>query len=1222
VWTTVFLSLLFFGSGFSGLVYEVTWSRMLTLVFGDTVVAVSTVLAAFMAGLALGSWLAGRTIDARHNTLGIYACLELGLGLSVGLVVLAWLGMQPVYVWLYRQWHTVPILFGAWRFLLGFLVLLLPTMLMGATLPVLSRACVQRQERLGWHVGLLYGSNTAGAVLGCVAAGFWLIGHLGMYQTLAIGATINLLVALLAWALQRRLVPQPAAPVARPESGAAVRGALPWLILLVAAGSGFAALGYEVLWTRALVFFVGNSTYAFSIMLATFLCGLAVGSLLLARLADRTRRPLVLLGWLQVSIGFAALLTVPLLGLVLYRLGDTWQAFASAYWGGPLWLKFAKTFGVMFVPTLLMGCTFPLLTTLYTPEVRRVGHGVGTVYAVNTLGALAGALVAGFVCLPLLGLRQSVLLLSAVNVLLGVLVLVRQQTVRRPFRVALAAGLLAVLVTTGWVAPSLRFKDIAGIVEAEELFYDEDAAGIVKVYRDANGRKVISVNGWPVAGSAGPDDIDYPEIQKALGHLPMLLHAQPRRVLVIGFGAGGTSWAVSRYDVEEIDCVELVPGVLRAAPYLAEVNHTILADARFRVSLNDGRHHLLVTAKTYDVITIDATDPKFAGSANLYTREFYQLGYDRLSADGLLVQWLPYHQVSNATMKVIMKTFQQVFPHTSLWYTRFKEYAILVGSRRPLHIDLARLEQRLRDPRVQADLQEVYSTAPLTVLEGFAMGAASVRQFVQQTTQLNTYNHPVSEFFGLRWHNPAYENLWELSQYQDDPLEIIVGIQNWPTAQRQAFQSAMQRQRRKAALVTQGLLFEQRGMLQEAVRFYRRALHLVPEDDGVAFLLRAAPVHEHEALQTLAGNPDDIPAYQRLAYLYWTRQQYDASIASLQELLRRRPWHLEAYVYLALNYEAQGRYDAAMTAYEQAFETNPTQEAAVRFGERMDTLQLRQRLATSPDDADGQLQLGYVHWQSGQHELAIAALEQAVRLAPQRFVAHFNLGINYEAIQRDDLALAAYERALQLDPQHAYARNHVDKLRLKLALAAQQPATVRLVNGADLRIHPLQADTVFQLGLRHLIAEEYDAAVAAFRRAIDLDTTHVMAHINLGVSYVALELYDKAEATYRHVLRHLDARSERAYNYLGTVYWRRGLPQQAVRYYRKALELRPDFGLAYANLGSSYEDLGRFEAAVTAYQQALRHDATLQFAKERLRALSLRGAAAGSQKPTDGEPGR
>jgi len=483
-------------------------------------------------------------------------------------------------------------------------------------------------------------------------------------------------------------------------------------------------------------------------------------------------------------------------------------------------------------------------------------------------------------------------------VLLGGLLLVRHATWAPFLRTALAVGLLAGVVAAWLSAPALRFKDIAGLAETEVLFYDEDAAGVVKVYRDANGRKVVSVNGWPVAGSAGSDDIDYPEIQKALGHLPLLLHPQPRRVLIIGFGAGGTAWAVSRYDVEEIDCVELVSGVLRAAPYLPEVNHTLLADARFRVILNDGRHHLLVTPKTYDVITIDATDPKFAGSANLYTREFYQLGYDHLSEDGLLVQWLPYHQVNNATMKVLIKTFQQVFPYTSLWYTRFKEYALLVGTRQPLQIDFARLEQRLRDPRVQADLQEVYSTDPLVILEGFAAGPATVRELVRHTTQINTYNRPGSEFFGLSWHNPAYENLWELSQYQDDALDFMPEAQHWPSTQRQGLHTAWQRQRRKAALVTQGLLFEQRGMIQEAVRFYRRALHVAPEDDGVAFLLRAAPVHEQEALQALARDPDDLQASQRLAYVYWTRQAYEASIAQLQRLLSRRPRHLEAHVYL------------------------------------------------------------------------------------------------------------------------------------------------------------------------------------------------------------------------------------------------------------------------------------------------------------------------------------
>ncbi len=399
---------------------------MLHLLFGDTVLAVSTVLASFMAGLALGSYWIGRHVDRRPRVLPLYAALEAGIGLSAIVLPIALDALTPVYVGLHRHLSDWFWLFGAARFALAFTLLCVPTALMGATLPVLSRYMVRNTATIGWSVGALYALNTGGAVVGCFAAGYVLLGRYGLTRTVWIGAALNLAIALLVWVGQRWIPEESRAPAQEPAArgtaaveAVALDGGTVRLVLWCFGLSGFAALSYEVIWTRALTFFVGNSTYAFSAMLTTFLCGLALGSLLCARLSDRRRNPLALLGALQVAIGLYGLLSIAILGRLFYGLDRWWEGFSSAYWGASPWLTFAKTFAVILPPTLAMGAAFPLVGRIAAGGVRGVGRGIGTAYAANTVGAIAGSLLSGFAAIPLLGLHLSLVFTSLVSVGIG-----------------------------------------------------------------------------------------------------------------------------------------------------------------------------------------------------------------------------------------------------------------------------------------------------------------------------------------------------------------------------------------------------------------------------------------------------------------------------------------------------------------------------------------------------------------------------------------------------------------------------------------------------------------------------------------------------------------------------------------------------------------------------------------------------------------------------------
>jgi spermidine synthase len=1207
---------LFCGSGISALLYEVAWTRLLHLLFGDTVLVVSTVLTSFMAGLALGSVWSGRRMDRHPRLLGLYAMLEVGIGLSALLFPLALHGMTPVYVWLYQQCQGSPVLLALMRFLLAFGLLLIPTTLMGATLPVLSRCVVRTSATLGRRIGMLYALNTAGAMLGCFAAGYVLIGSIGVYQTVVLGAALNLFIALCVWVLRRWAatdlpvegVPGSSATAVAPEALPGDDRRTVRLVLLCFALSGCAALAYEVLWTRALTFFIGNSTYAFSAMLTTFLCGLALGSLLLARVSDRRSHLVALFGWLQVGISVYGALTVPILGVLFYRIDTWWEGFSSAYWGKPLWLTFLKTFVVILPPTVCMGGTFPLVSKIVARSPQVIGRSIGDIYALNTFGAILGSWVAGFIGAPLLGLQRSLVATALLNAAIAAVLLLRAPGNWR--RLTLAAGTVGLGLAIAVLAPPLRFADIAGEPEKNILHYEEGVAGIVKVATDIYDRKLLSINGWSVAGTGTPNpDValvnDYPEIQKLLAHLPMLLHPDPRQVLVIGFGAGGTAWSMTQYDIAALDLVEFVPGVIRAARFFPEVNHHVLSDPRLHLILDDGRNYLLVTPKTYDVVSVDTLDPKHAGNGNLYTREFYELSRRVLKPGGLFVQWLPYHQADNASLKMIARTFQHVYPHATVWLNRFKGYTVLVGTQEPLRIDVALLQARWHNPAIQQDLATVHVTNPWQLLEGFTMREETLRRYTAGSTRLNSYDHPYVEFFGMTWHDPMEENLAELARFADDITPLLSFPPEYTPEQRQAVLERLALQRRIARYIFRGYLANWRRQLQEGTREYRKALRLDPQDEGVKFALGVSAWHKQHALAALARQPEDTQALGKLGYIAWNVQEYDAAVQYFTRVLQHDPQNVAAYLHLGVNYVAQEQFDLARAAYLQAARLRPDYQELVQ--QSLMLIQLLQQAREHPDDHMAHLRLGEIYSADGRADRAIAAFEKVVELAPQLPQGLFYLALSYDAEERYTEAREMYRRTLEVDPSNALARNNAEKLALKAALETGQPTPVTLDNNAVLEVSPQSAPSYYHLGLRYLRNDEVDAAISALQQAIVLQPHYAMAYLFLGLAYTSLGAHDQAALAYARAAS-LDPTDAQAPNYLGLAYHQQRRYRDAIAAYRRAIALNSTYALAYANLAASYEALGQVQDAIAAYQQAWRQDTRLTFAREKWETLRQRYA--------------
>ena len=771
-----FLLSIFFLGGISALIYEVTWVRLLSLDFGVSIYAVSAVLTAFMGGLALGSWLWGRLATrvslsaagadgssgrGTRPLLQLYAVLQAGVAICALLAPWVFAQLAVLYVGIYRQFEPGFYVFNLIRFGLATLVLLVPTSLMGGTLPVMSQVLARHERDRGGALGALYAANTFGGVAGVCLAGLVLIRLLGVQATIYLAAGLDLLTAGLALALSTRALrladdqrradadrrgrkgeireparanqrvrprtenrepkttdhratphaphttqrasrlhdrpggsPQPATGEAATTHPVPPAIGQMRLVLWGFALSGFAALGYEVVWTRLLAIFTLNAVFSFTIMLTTFLIGLAMGGALAARRIDRVAQPLTLFGYLQLGIGVCAVLVL----FVFAKLPTLREWFIVTDTFGKQVLAEFLTAGItVFVPTVLMGATFPVAARIYGSGTDAVGERVGRLYALNTVGAMIGACVAGFALIPLLGLQRAALTLALLNLALGSAALLALPSVPR---LQLGAALAVAIVAAALLPPGiyLGFREGA---PPSLIFYREGIDATVAVFRVQDPPLKISfVNGR----SEVPTDPQSMRAFHVLGHLPPLLHPQARSALVISFGNGIAAGALSRHGIPRIQAVELVAEQVEAAQLYREENRNVLAYPGLQIAIEDGRNYLQRSDERFDIITADATHPINTSSWALFTREFYTLVRQRLADDGVFVQWVPFHDLAYEDYRAIIRTFQSVFPHTSLWYTGGTHSFLVATPQRLTRADIAALDAGIQAAGIADDL--------------------------------------------------------------------------------------------------------------------------------------------------------------------------------------------------------------------------------------------------------------------------------------------------------------------------------------------------------------------------------------------------------------------------------------------------------------------------------------------------------------------------------------
>ena len=728
------LLILFIGSGCSALTYEVVWLQLLQLVIGSSAASLAVLLGTFMGGMCLGSIFLPQFISARRHPLRVYAVLELGTGVF-GFAVL--FGLPFV-----QHLYTATIGHGLPGILLrsaaSAICLLPPTLMMGATLPAISRWIETTPKAASWW-GFFYGGNIAGGVFGCLLAGFYLLRIHDMATATYVAASINLAVALASLGLARSVVYE--APSAAIET--AGRAPDSWPVYFAIALSGLCALGAEVIWTRTLSLMLGPTVYTFSIILGVFLTGLGLGSSGGSALSRTNPRPKTMLALCQLAqvlaIAFAAFMLADFLP---YSRGNVDSPLSP--WRG--FLNDLARCAIAILPsTILWGASFPLaLASVAMSDKasgkRDPGRLVGEVYGANTIGAILGSIGFSLIMIPGVGTQHSEQVLIGLSILAAIVI-------QRPSVKMAGAVVAAALVV--WSVPAIPWQLIAfgrrlatTTGSWTPIYIAEGMNSSIAYTKYENVTTYFHVSGKTEA-SAEPQDM---RLQRLLGHLPALLHANAKSILVVGCGAGVTAGTfVVHPEVEHITIVEIEPLIPPAsAQYFRRENHNVMHDPRTKIVYDDARHYILTSSEKYDIITSDPIHPWVKGIAPLYSTQYFELVKQHLNPGGFVTQWVPLYESSVETVQSEIATFFDAFPNGTVWgnlNTDGQGYdVVLVGQAGKLKVNVDDMQERLDRPEyrpVADSLHEVGYNSAIDLLATFAVQSSDLRHWLQQA-QINT----------------------------------------------------------------------------------------------------------------------------------------------------------------------------------------------------------------------------------------------------------------------------------------------------------------------------------------------------------------------------------------------------------------------------------------------------------------------------------------------------
>lgn len=986
-----------------------TWAKLLALVFGNTTHAVSTILSAFMLGFGLGSHFMGKLSDKKENLLRMYGYMEAGIA-AYALVFQKLLSLQEKFYFLYGT-HASSVFASLFLFSFCFLILFLPAFLMGGTFPVLVKFSSVVFGKPDKQLGSLYAANTFGAAAGTLITGFFLIVNKGISGTIEIAVMVNLLIALLCIVLPvkaRLSQASGAETLVETEEKPGRFSPSMGVLFFVTSASGFSAMVSEVAWTRIFALFFGSSTYAFSTMLASFLFGIGLGSVLFASNMPLEKKTHGYLGFLLLTQAFCSvlfILLVPELGYASYVL----HSLLKNSYGFLTTVKFFLCFLALLLPTFLYGVIFPFCAELFGLQLAQLGRSVGKAYFANTLGSTLGAFFCGFLFIPYLGILGSLLLTAVLCAVSGNMLFASEKmwskkapaflfsflivfgglsAVPRWNKALLSAG---VFIYTGTGVPS--FGDFSRTFSTEKLiFYKEGVSSVVSVH-EGEGHRFLRVNGKTDA-STGPDM----PTQLLLGHLPMLLAKSVKQAAVVGFGSGVSAASVARYPVREIHVIEIEPAVLETAPLFKSVNRDILKDRRVRTIIADGRQYLQASEKKFDVVILEPSNPWIAGIGNLYSREFYRSLKQKLNKGGVVCQWMHGYSMSPYLFRMILRTFLASFPNSMLWWVHGGDYLITGFKNSVPEMTYADLRKKMQQtPGVKSDLQQAGVSSPLSLSYRLLADKKVLKRITRGVSE-NTDDFPLLEYMAPMslYHETALVNFKGILSLKDGSL-ILKGVPK--------DKAALARARFEG-----GVLFAKYGFVKEAEELLK---------------------------ESLSFSPSRLETLKALARLYVQQNRFSQAKDTVAKILQKKPKnHIQWSLLLADIYESEGNKKEAEQIRLQALEKDPSgfetnkKLSGFYFNEgnlELSMVYLQTALRGMPTDRSLLFRKGQILLRKKKYQEAGFAFQQAQNLQETSRGFSF-LGDAALGLGKFTEAKAFYEKALSLDSTEIYASLGLGKI--------------------------------------------------------------------------------------------------------------------------------------------------------------------------------------------------
>ena len=1009
--------------------------RMFRLVMGNTVFTAATVLTVFMGGLGLGAYVSGRLTHRFHRPLFTYALIEGAVGVYA-LLLLAFFGLaEPVYGWVYSWASDSVVLLGVGRFVVSSALLIFPTTLLGATLPLLCRFVSSSRKHLGRDVGRLYGLNTLGAATGAAITGFLLIPKLGVMVSTIVAAVANLLIMAICIWLSLRFERQDITEEADSDEFVTSNhtgSAAIHLVWMGMSGAGFASMVYEVAWTRLLTLMIGSSVYAFTLMLVAFIAGLGLGGAILGGWIDRIRNQFALFGVLEVIVGITVLCILPIMHQLPSYVVPIVTSFAGSF-QTLLTIEFLLVFALMVVPTFVMGGIFPLAAKIVSRHLNRVDRSVGEIYAANTLGAVFGSFAAGFILIPAFGVQSTIFIGVAINIAIGVFFLIKGSQTLLPRIGAVGIVLVALSAMVLFPTPDPLLLNSAPYLYAHRyegketrdaiplervmkknrrlLFAEDGLTASVTVVESA-GELYLKVNGKTDASSKG--DL---RSQSLLSHLPLILHSDPSDVLLVGLGSGISLGAAEQHPVKRIECVEISTEVAAACRLFGKVNNDALADPRLDLFIGDGRNHLAFSDRLYDVIISQPSNLWIAGMADLFTKEFYDVCAKHLKPGGLMCTWIQAYMMKREDFTIVVKTFREQFRHVTMWESVPGGDYFLIGSQDPISIDADQVQSRIYERGLEIDLARIGVGGRDNLLCSYVMADSQIDAFVEEAgSQVNSDDNALLEFSapeglyaGLMGQAGLFDAM-DLEAIRQRDLHFITG-----TADERLRRAWMARRQVLAAIGMQ-----HKGRFDEALRLLDSAHDLEPGDME---LKRQYPPVGYAVVATLLDDG-----------------RHGKAKELLERVVKIAPAKADGWLRLGQVSETLGHFDDAITAYLKALDVEPrfvlpyVRLVDLHFKgnalEKVDEL-LAQALVVDPDDVSVLDRVGKLRLRQGDFEAAIEAFHNAHRLAPTDAELCNNIGVVYLQSGDSEKSIYWFRKATAESPTYGRAFTNLGQAHIR-----------------------------------------------------------------------------------------------------------------------------------------------------------------------------------------------